>query len=338
LVVSLLTLALQAVPVTAESDSPTVGEQALETVIADRETVVFEIVNRLGPEAEALGLDHWQEELTAALYGASANKLRAARSAEDYTGVVAALAGAGATADPALTQRMGADALAGGIAALDSTEQDLTFTPITPCRIVDTREAGGAIAADSSRAFDARGPDLSDQGGGTCADLLDDAAAIAITVTVAGPASPGFLTVYPEAAQLPLASTINFQAGDVMANSTMVKTAYLQGFDFRIYAFQTTHVVVDLLGVFNPLRVAPTAQAVATSQNHSGSFNFTSPTCPAGTVFSGPGHAWTGGAAGVWLAEVNRDGNNQRTRCRGLVDRGGATSAITCSAHCIGLD
>jgi hypothetical protein len=37
--------------------------------------------------------------------------------------------------------------------ALGDTTQDYVFTPVTPCRIFDTRNAGGALAADTARDF-----------------------------------------------------------------------------------------------------------------------------------------------------------------------------------------
>lgn len=49
-----------------------------------------------------------------------------------------------------------AGALEGRIASrlLGETTNDLVFVPITPCRIIDTRLAGGQIAAGTTRAFD----------------------------------------------------------------------------------------------------------------------------------------------------------------------------------------
>ena len=38
-------------------------------------------------------------------------------------------------------------------ARIGSTDKDLTFTPVIPCRVVDSRLAGGIIAADSSRSY-----------------------------------------------------------------------------------------------------------------------------------------------------------------------------------------
>jgi hypothetical protein len=40
-----------------------------------------------------------------------------------------------------------------GTLALGSTTMDYVFTPVTPCRIVDTRNAVGMFAAGTSRAY-----------------------------------------------------------------------------------------------------------------------------------------------------------------------------------------
>ena len=39
-------------------------------------------------------------------------------------------------------------------AQLGSNNKDLVFTPIDPCRIVDTRLAGGKVLAGTTRSFD----------------------------------------------------------------------------------------------------------------------------------------------------------------------------------------
>ena len=57
------------------------------------------------------------------------------------------------------------------------------------------------------------------------------------------PSGPGYLTVYPCAAGLPLASNLNFAAGQTVANSATVPV----GTDGRICVMTTvaTHLVVD---------------------------------------------------------------------------------------------
>jgi len=49
--------------------------------------------------------------------------------------------------------------------ALGDTAADLVYTPVTPCRILDTRLAGGPLAADTPRSFSVTAANLGFQGG-----------------------------------------------------------------------------------------------------------------------------------------------------------------------------
>ena len=53
----------------------------------------------------------------------------------------------------------------GGLATLGDSQADLVYTPLTPCRIIDTRVAGGAIAAGATRDFLVTGTSFASQGG-----------------------------------------------------------------------------------------------------------------------------------------------------------------------------
>ncbi len=246
--------------------------EALQSIEQNRSIHVFDIVNRLGPEADARGLVGWRDELTAALSSAAAGRLQTALSASNYAGVLAALLGSAATPQAVDGQLFHHASIDSDTAQSAGSEAELAFTPLTPCRIVDTRLAGGAISGGSSRAFDARGQDLDYQGGGECADLAEDAPAIAINVTVANPAGRGFLTLYPEGETRPLASTINYAAETLtLANSTIIKTASLTGLDFRVYALTSTDVVIDLLGVFGPIDSGGSAGSGSAGSGSAGS-------------------------------------------------------------------
>src|SRR5256885_16998335 len=48
---------------------------------------------------------------------------------------------------------------------LGDSAADLSYTPVTPCRILDTRIVGGPIAAGGQRNFLVTGTNLSSQGG-----------------------------------------------------------------------------------------------------------------------------------------------------------------------------
>lgn len=78
-----------------------------------------------------------------------------------------------------------------------------------------------------------------------------DAVAALLNVTVAGPAGPGFLTVYPYGATRPSSSNVNFGPGAVVSNGVI--TAIGTGGRIRIYnhgSSQSTSALADLSGYF----------------------------------------------------------------------------------------
>ena len=96
-----------------------------------------------------------------------------------------------------------------------------TFT-VLPCRVVDTRFAGGVIPAGGSRTFRVAGA-LSGQGGaGDCQVPFPRAKAVYINVVAVGPSGSGYLTVSPYPLPLPVASTLNFSTGQTIANGVLV--------------------------------------------------------------------------------------------------------------------
>jgi hypothetical protein len=65
-------------------------------------------------------------------------------------------------------------------------------------------------------------------------------------VVAVNPEAAGFITVYPCSADVPLASTLNYRAGDVVANNAFAKLSA----DGRLCVFSRvdTHIVVDVVG------------------------------------------------------------------------------------------
>ena len=120
------------------------------------------------------------------------------------------------------------------------------FYTLTPCRVADTREAAGpyggpALAALTSRTFVMSGP----------CSIPPEADAVAINVTITEPTAGGYLTIYPLGVNLPLASTINYSAGQTRANNAIVPL----GTNDSIVVFSgqpsgTTHFLIDVVGYF----------------------------------------------------------------------------------------
>jgi hypothetical protein len=204
-------------------------------------------------------------------------------------------------ADPTnFRNAMKRDTFEGALAELNGTGQklgdttgDLVFTAVTPCRILDTRVAGGAIGANSSRAFLGlavnAGANFSSQGGSAtnCNVAAVGASAIVINVTAVTPSGAGFATVYKSGESRPLAASVNYTAGAIVNNSVVVGVPNpLAITDFIIYTFAQADYVVDIVGYFSPPQ-ATNLQCTQTSLQSftiaAGASNFfNNPLCPAG--------------------------------------------------------
>lgn len=248
----------------------------------------------------------WARRMVPNFVAADAANFRNALARETFEGAMAELAGTGHR----LSDAQAIDALARlpqtGTAAdrprivaraLGDTTQDLTYTPLQPCRIVDTRNmAAGAILANSSRDFKAISPSgYAAQGGDAtdCGTNLIGASAVAINVTAVLPAGGGFATVYPFGTTRPLASSVNYAADSVVNNAIVTRIPNpLTTNDFSLYTFAQSHYVVDIVGYFSPPRAtALQCTDVNASQTVSANnfFDLQLPSCPAGYTITGAG-------------------------------------------------
>jgi hypothetical protein len=93
------------------------------------------------------------------------------------------------------------------------------LVPVTPCRIVDTRGptgtfGGPSLAPGSPRNF----PLLS----GPCTGLPSKVLAYSLNITATNTAGTGFFKVFPQGAASPVVSTLNYAAGQTVANAAIV--------------------------------------------------------------------------------------------------------------------
>lgn len=181
---------------------------------------------------------------------------------------------------------------------LGEINNDLVFVPITPCRIIDTRVAGGQIAANTVRHFDVTAvSDYGFQGGdaSNCngAGAAGSFAAAAINFTVVTPATAGYITAFPFLGTQPVASTVNYAAGAIVGNYSVVKLDQgASANELSVYSFAQTHLVADLVGYFiNPQLGGLDCQETVSSNitvNASSTGTGSSPACAAGyTIVSG---------------------------------------------------
>lgn len=244
----------------------------------------------------------WAERMVPGFIAADPLNLRNALSRDTFEGAVAELAGTGhRLSDDEVIDRFAAapanmtaqEAATIGTQALGSTTGDLVFTAVTPCRIADTRVAGGAIANNSSRSFLGvainGGANFTSQGGSAtnCNVAAVSASAIVLNVTVVSPTGAGFATVYKSGETRPLAASVNYTAGAIVNNSVVVGVPNpLAISDFVIYTFAQSDFVVDIVGYFSP----PEATNLQCTQTNLGTFNiaantatfFNNTSCPTG--------------------------------------------------------
>ncbi len=121
------------------------------------------------------------------------------------------------------------------------------YYTLTPCRVLDTRNSDGplggpVLAPGAIRAFVAAG---------TCG-IPSTAKALAINLTVVSPGAAGDLRVYPSDVSVPLASSINFGAGQTRTNNGIVTLPADSSQSISIFneSAGLTHVILDVAGFF----------------------------------------------------------------------------------------
>ncbi|GAB3384021.1 hypothetical protein GCM10027432_14850 [Lysobacter fragariae] len=244
----------------------------------------------------------WARSMGPAFGTADAGNLRRAAKMETYEGMVGVLLGfntkdskvidayAKSTAPAQLTAQL-----------LGSPTSDLVYNVVTPCRIFDTRVAGGQLANQETRNFVASNPggNFSAQGGTAASDcgIPANPAAVVINITSALPKIRGFVTLWPYNEVKPLAASLLYVPNQNVSNETVVKQTVGDAYGFSVFASGATHLVGDVVGYFS----APTAtgldcvQANAVQPQVAAGGNYTlTATCPAGYTVTGGGVFVTG--------------------------------------------
>ncbi|MCB0971955.1 MAG: hypothetical protein KDA97_10655 [Acidimicrobiales bacterium] len=161
--------------------------------------------------------------------------------------------------DPAPDQPIASGAQTNALLA--DGDNEMVFVPIVPCRIIDTRQAGGKLQVGGSRVFDVRGDEstFAAQGGtaGGC-DIPFFARGIETTITAVDSGSSGFLRAYPAQAPAPNATFMNYTSAFNVSNTGTLAIPGCTGLcianeDLRLRAYGTaTHVVVEVNGYYLP--------------------------------------------------------------------------------------
>ena len=133
-----------------------------------------------------------------------------------------------------------------GITTLSETNP-LPFIAITPCRIADTRGNGftGAYGPPALTQGSPRNFTLT----GRCG-IPASAAAVSLNVTVTNTQGPGFILIYPQGAAQPTVSTVNYVAGQTIANAAVVPLS-AGGAVTIIAGVSGTDLVLDTNGYYS---------------------------------------------------------------------------------------
>lgn len=256
-----LAVALLAAPAPAAGlDAATIARStpasALLAIDQNRSTVVDRVVERFGAALEAADAGLTRDQLRTMLTGLRADHLLAASLAGNLDGLRNVLANAITTSLPVQPGLLATK-------TLGDANDDLAYTPISPCRILDTRAAGGALAANSTRTFVGFSANFSTQGGtATSCGMPNGVAAMAMNVYAVNPVTLGFIKVWAGNGVEPAVSTINYQAGiTALANGAIVPVDGSNNNQFKAKSPAQVDFIADVVGYFR----APTGFGDITS-------------------------------------------------------------------------
>jgi endo-1,4-beta-xylanase len=122
----------------------------------------------------------------------------------------------------------------------------LSFYPVAPCRVVDTRGGNGPLGGPILEAQTSRSFSIPSGGCGIPAS----AAAYSMNVTVVPDGILPFLTAWPSGSPQPPVSTLNSFDGTVTANAALVPAG--ENGAISIYVAGRTQVILDIDGYFAP--------------------------------------------------------------------------------------
>ena len=313
----------------SESSERKITARQIENMEA-RVALATSLVARLAPEAKALGrASGWtQASLDALLALPLAQLQRVEQEAYSADRLQDAIRSAKAEGQ-----------------LIGSPTEDLVYTPIPPCRYIDTRIVGGRFSGF-------RDYDLAENGGiyggnASCDPTAnfgvadDQIGALAMNLTILDPLqAAGFAAAKPTQAA-PLTSLVNwYEVGPAvqaanLAVVTMDQTAAVP--EFVLQTSAPVHTIVDIFGAFlAPEATALDVTTVSTQWSLLLQLQFdVSATCPAGYAVTGGGFNSVTGTGTVVPFQLSKDGANNAYRCRGIsVSLLPITASGTCEAIC----
>ncbi len=262
--------------------------EANKSNVVEQARYAATISNRWGSEIQrryGISANEWTELMMGTFSASDIDNLRRAAAAPTFDSMSGALFGGSSASNRNDVRPL----------QLGSTENSLVFTPLPPCRIVDTRVVGGPIPAMGTRSFSGwTTGDFTAQGGATtnCNIPENASALVANVVAVNAVQSVGYLTVFPSDTPQPNAASLNFSESDVGNNIALKLCRPGCPTQFSTFSTSQTDFVVDVYGYYMepPATALDCMVQTQTGSLLNGSLN-PSATCPAG-------YTSTGGACG----------------------------------------
>ena len=121
----------------------------------------------------------------------------------------------------------------------------INFYALSPCRVMDTRLAVGALGGPSLAAGIMRTVPVSSSNCGVPSTV----SAVSLNTTVVPSGFLGYLTLWPFGQSQPLVSTLNSPTGAVTANAALVPAS---AGSVNVFATHLTELVLDINGYFAP--------------------------------------------------------------------------------------
>ncbi len=217
----------------------------------NRDGIVSDVVARWAEVTKSAKTGVLSEtELRDALAKLRADQLFSASLAGNYAALLNVFVEAGALSDGKASAKPQQKVAGSG--------PELVYTPITPCRILDSRfGVGGSFAAGATQSFKATNPagTFSSQGGSpTNCGIPVKAAAVTLNFTVFNTgAGPAFIAAWPFNQPNPGTATLNWtSAGAQVANGAVLPLCKGAGCtsDFNVFASSNTDMVADVVGYF----------------------------------------------------------------------------------------
>jgi hypothetical protein len=244
---------------------------ALLAIDQNRTTVVDRIVGEWGATLSRSSAGISSAQLHTLLMGLRADHLLAASLAGSPTGLRDVLANSLSSTTAAKSPRLQPQ-------ALGDTSDDLVYTPVSPCRLFDTRPAQGGIGVmtpNVRRTYGATTP-VANQGGPGGCNAAAGAAVALIQIGTLTPSGNGYLQGGAQGVASFPNALILYQPGDQYGTAVAMPLNIANGrFDVQVQ-FAATDLYGDLLGYFQrPKNYGGTHVITGIAATDSGGFNNT---------------------------------------------------------------